>query len=350
VALAKFRVLNIPALDGKSGSDFLYTFLNDAAVDNYAPISTRHLPTYSRQNMQEDFANSVAAYIHYPYFRYSHPARFQFLKEKVFGGKEYFPADDKNQSYPDKVLADLEAAIVKKDWPRVNGIIVEVSRGYHPKLESEMVGRLKKAIESGPREENRDHQLAFASCYLLVPESLELRKQLVREQRIPVEKFLKKERCVRVSGSIFEKSLVKWPVANAHFYRENGHDFLQFLDPVIAVAHTRGFDTKYIWRVFAEGAGSKPIAQGNFVMTEGGNSSIKIDLAAAAEKEFSLPEGTPLILELGVTRNHPKTFKTFNSAITKVGFVVQPWFRYQAPKQPKVRVIYPFRAAYKRFN
>jgi hypothetical protein len=349
-ALTKFRLLNIPPLDGKPDSDFIYMFMNDAEVDNYAPISIRHLPTYSRQNMQEDFANSVAAYIHYPYFRYSHPARYKFLKEKVFGGKEYFPVDDKNQSYHDKVLADFEAAITKKDWPKVNGIIVEVSRGYHPKLESEMVRRLQKAIESGPAKEDRDHQLAFASCYLLAPEALEFRKRLVREKRIPVEKFLKQERCVRVSGSIFEKSLVKWPLASALFYREKGRDSLQFLDPVIGVAHARGYDTKYIWRIFAEGAGARPIAEGNWVVTGGGNGSVKIDLAATAEKEFSLPDGVPLILELGATRNHPKNFKTFNSEISKMGFVVQPWFRHLGPERPKIRVIYPFRAAYKQFN
>ena len=145
-ALTKFRILNIPALDGKANSDFRYTFLNTAEVDNYAPISIRHLPTYSRQNMQEDFANSVAAYIHYPYFRYSHPARYKFLKEKVFGGREYFSADDKNKSYRAKILADFEAAIVKKDWPKVTDIIIEVSRGHHAKLESEMVRRLREPI------------------------------------------------------------------------------------------------------------------------------------------------------------------------------------------------------------
>lgn len=350
VALTKFRILNIPPMDGKPDSDFLYTFLNDAQVDNYAPISIRHLPTYSRQNMQEDFANSVAAYIHYPYFRYSHPARYQFLKEKVFDSKEYFPAGNRDQVYFDKIMADLKEAIAKKDWPRVNGIIVEVSRGHHPKLESEIVGHLREVIDSGPAEEGRDHPLAYASCYLLAPEALELRKHLVREKRIPVEKFLKIERCVRVSGSIFEKSLVKWPLANTHFYREKGRDFLQFLDPVIGVAHARGFDTQYLWRIFAEGAGARPIAQGTLAVTEGGNGSIKIDLTATAENKFSLPEGRPLVLELGATRNHPKTFKSYNSAIAKIGFVTQPWFRYQGPDKPNIRVIYPFRAAYKQFN
>ena len=300
--------------------------------------------------MQEDFANSVAAYIHYPYFRYNHPARYKFLKEKVFGGREYFLADEKNQSYHDKVLADFKGAIGKKDWPKVTAVIIEVSRGYHPKLESEMVRHLRDAIESGPAAEGRDHQLAFASCYLLDPGALELRKRLVREQRIPVENFLKKERCARVSGRTFEKSLVKWPVANAQFFREEGRGFLQFLDPVIGVAHLRGFDTKYIWRLFVEGAGTRPIAQGNLVVTEGGNGSVKIDLAATAEKQFSLPEGRPLVLELGAARMHPKDFKNFNSEIARIRFVTQPWFRHREREQPNIRVIYPFRAAYKKFN
>ena len=349
VVLTKYRVLNIPPLDGKTGSDFIYTLLNDADVDNYAPISIRHLPTYSRQNIQEDFANSVAAYIHYPYFRYSHPARYKFLKEKVFGGREYFPADEQNRSYHDKVLADLESAISKKDWPSVAGILVEVSRGYHPKLESEMVRYLREAIESGPAEQDRDHQLGLASCYLLDPGALKLRERLVRETRIPVENFLKKERCVRVSGNTFEKSLVKWPVMNAYFFRENDRDFLQFLDPIIGVAHARGYDTKYIWRVFAEDAGTRPIAQGNLVVMEGGNGSVKIDLATA-EKGNLLPEGKILVLELGVTRSHPTKFKTFNSEISKIRFVAQPWFHHRERELPSIRVIYPFRAAYKRFN
>ena len=350
VTLTKFRILNIPALDGKPNSDFLFTFLNDSKVDNYAPISTRHLPTYSRQNMQEDFANSVAAYIHYPYFRYSHPARYQFLKEKVFGGKEYFPQGEGKQSYDNKVLADFGDVIEKKDWPGATSIIVEVSRGHHPELESEMMRRLNETITSGPLDKERDHQLGFASCYLMDPAALEFRKRLIREERIPVEKFLKQERCVRVSGNTFEKSLVKWPVMKGYYYREKGRHFIQFLDPILGVAHLRGFDSQYRWRIFAEGTGARPIAQGNFRVKEGGNGSVKIDLAATADKEFSLPEGTRLIMELGITRNHPKNFKTFNSEISKIAFVAQPWFHYLSPEHPKIRAIYPFRAAYKQFN
>jgi len=85
-------------------------------------------------------------------------------------------------------------------------------------------------------------------------------------------------------------------------------------------------------------------------VTEGGNGAVKIDLAATAENKFSLPDGVPLVLELGAIRNDPKNFKNFNSEISKIGFVVQPWFRYLEPERPNIRVIYPFRAAYKQFN
>ncbi|GJL79952.1 MAG: hypothetical protein NPINA01_29410 [Nitrospinaceae bacterium] len=350
LAIANFRILNLPALDGKPDSDFLYTFLNDSTVDNYAPVSLRHLPTYSRQNLQEDFANSVAAYINYPYFRYSHPARYKFLKERVFEGKEYFLSDNKNLSFNDKVLADFEEAIKKMDWQGVTRIIAEVSRGHYPKLESEMTRRLREEIDSATLDKTKDLQLSLASCLLRDPAALELRKHLVRNKRVPAEKFLKNEKCFRISKNNFRKNLVNWVPANAYFFREEGRDVVQFLDSVLRVAHARGFNTKYVWRLFAEGTGAKPVAAGNLVLSEGGNGAVKIDLQATAEKKFVLPEGRNLIIELGVSRMHPKRFDTFNSEIAKIAFVVQPGFNYLGPEQPDIRVIYPFRAAYKDMN
>ncbi|MDA0691786.1 MAG: hypothetical protein O3A78_05750 [Nitrospinae bacterium] len=347
LAIANFRILNIPALDAKPGSDFLYTFLNDAGVDNYAPVSLRHLPTYSRQNLQEDFANSVAAYINYPYFRYSHPARYRFLKEKVFAGKEYFSADDKNLGFDDKVLADFKVAMDKKDWQRVTQIIAEVSRGHYPKLESAIVSRLREEIDSGPAVDGKDLQLSLASCLLQDPEALELRKNLIIKKRVSIEKLLKNERCFRSGRDNFQKNLVKWAPANVHFFQEKGQSFLQFLDPVLGVAHSRGYNTQYVWRLLTERQGSEPVAGGNLVLKEGGNGSVKIDLAATAENKFVLPEGQPLVLELGVMRMHPRQFDTYNSEITKIRFVMHPGFNYQGPERPNIRVMYPFRAAYK---
>ena len=350
LAIAQFRILNIPALDDKPDSDFLYTFLNDSEVDNYAPVSLRHLSTYSRQNIQEDFANSVAAYINYPYFRYSHSARYKFLKERVFGGKEYFPEDEKNPGFHEKVIADFKTAMEKKDWQLAAGIIAEVSRGHYPKLESEIASRLRKEIDSGPAPGDKDLQLSLASCFLQDPEALELRKHLIRNLRVTAKKLLKNERCFLAGRDNFQKNLAKWAPANAFYFRQDGRDFLQFLDPVLGVAYSRGYNTRYVWRMFTESSGTKPIAEGSLVLKEGGNGSVKIDLTATAGKKFLMPEGQKLTLELGANRMHPRTFKTYNSEIAKIRFVVQPWFKYQGPVQPDIRVIYPFRAAYKQQN
>ena len=73
-----------------------------------------------RQNPQEDFANSVTAYIHYPYFRYTHPARYEFLKKNVFEGKEYFLNDSSINSFEEKINSDIEKLL------KISGSWVEV--------------------------------------------------------------------------------------------------------------------------------------------------------------------------------------------------------------------------------
>lgn len=343
LALANFRVLNIPALDGKPDSDFIYTFLNDSEVDNYAPTSLRHLPTYSRQNIQEDFANSAAAYINYPYFRYSHPKRYEFLRRRVFGGKEYFPADVKNPGFQEKILADFKSAMEKKDWPRATRILAEVSRGYYPGLESELVRGLGEEMDSGSAA---DRVLQLSSCFLQDPGALELRKRLIIKKHVTEGELLRNERCFRVGRDNFQKNLVKWTPANVFFFRENGRDFIQFLDPVLFLAHSRGYNTRYSWRAFEEGEETKLIAEGKLDLENGGNGSVKIDLAAVSERKFALPEGRKLVLELGASRMHPRTFQSFESNIAKIRFVVRPGFKYLGPRRPDIRVIYPFRAAY----
>ena len=75
--ITKFKLIHLPALDSRPGDDFLFTPLNDSEEIHYAPVSSIQLPTYSRQNPQEDFANSVAAYINYPYFQL--PVQNQWL-------------------------------------------------------------------------------------------------------------------------------------------------------------------------------------------------------------------------------------------------------------------------------
>ncbi|MFQ5449173.1 MAG: hypothetical protein ACE5E9_01010 [Nitrospinaceae bacterium] len=349
ISISKFHIIHLPAMDGKPDSDFLFTLLNDPGVDNYAPIALRHLPTYSRQNIQEDFANSVTAYMHYPYFRYTHPARYRFMKERVFAGKEYFPAIGEAEGFRGKVLADFREALEKKEWDRVRGIILEVSRGYYPEVDEEMVLGLREVLGGDPSPE-KDLKLGLASCFLLDPGALELRRDLGRQKRVEIKKFLKNERCFRVGRSNFQKNLVKWAPQNVFFFREKGRDTLQFLDPVLGVAHARGYKTQYSWKIFLQGGETRPLARGNLTLTDGGPGSVKVDLKKSAEKDFVLPPGRPLVLELGAKRIHSRRFNIFDSAPARIHFVVQPWFKYQGPDEPRIRVIYPLGSSYQHQN
>lgn len=346
IALTKFKTLHMPALDAVASSDFLYTLLNDPEVDNYAPVSVRHMPTYSRQNIQEDFANSVAAYIHYPYFRFSHPARFRFLKDKVFDGREYFMFADAGAKFQDSVIADFDKAVAAKEWQMVRVIFVELSRSRFPESEALLVRRLQNILQSDPEAE-RDLQLGLASCYLNDPGALEFRKDLIRKQRVAIKALLKEERCSRKGRDNFEKNLARWALANIYFYRENGRAVVQFLDPVHEVGYARGFLTRYFWRVFVEGGDDKPLLEGVHVVTALGNGTVKIDLAKSAGGKAVLPEGRLLIMELGARRSHPRTFKTVETQIARIRFAIPPGFDYIGPQPPHVRVIYPFRPAYK---
>lgn len=342
LSISGFRVIHLPALDGKKNSDYVFTLLNDAEKDVFAPVATRHMPTYSRQSPQEDFANSVAAYIHYPYFRYSHPERYKFLKDKVFGGKEYFSADAKN--YEDKVLSDLELSLSKNDWDEVSRIVVEVSRTYHPQLYTKITSRFRQVLKTDVSNENAV-KLGLSSCYLYEPESLELRQDLVRAKKVASEVFVKNEQCSRVGREMYENVQVLWPVLSVHFYREGGKNILQLLDPALLTSQARGFDSTYIWRLYYPDSPKKPIVQGR--MTVGnGNGAVKIDLDKTASQKFVLPEGETLELEVGVQRYHVKTFKTFNSPAERVRFVFQPWFKYTADGQVKIKIVYPVRPAY----
>jgi hypothetical protein len=343
--ISNFQALHLPALDARPGSDFLFTFLNDAGVDGFAPVSRRHIPTYSRGNMQEDFANAVAGYMHYPYMRASHPARYQFLREKVFGGKEYFPAN-KDRGFSTVILADFQEALKKNDYARVEKIFTELSRGVYPKIEKEIVSRLAENMESDPLSE-KDLKLGLASCYLSDPEALKLRRDLVRKNRVPVKSFLKNEACARISPKNFEGILATWPPAAMYFYIENGKYYLQFLDPVLRVANARGFHSRYLWRAFLDGGPKEPFAQGNFSVADGGNGAVKIDLAASSGGKISFPEGVPVLIELGTERMHTSNFKTILSNTGQIRFVVHPGFKYRPDGEIKVRAIYPMRPSFK---
>jgi len=333
-----FRLINLPPLDARPDGDFLFTFLNDPSVDHYAPVSTRHDPNYSRQNLQEDFANSVAAYIHYPYFRYTNPDRYRFLKAKVFGGKDYFPSQVHADSYEQAVLADLDAALQKKNWRQAAKIMVELSRTYSPRLDGKVVGRLRTAVRA---DSAAAHDLGLGSCYLIHPDALEFRRDLVRQKQVALSEFLENKRCAQMGRDWFEKVLANLPPRNVFYYREKGRDIVQFLDPALTTAFFRGFATEYLWELGFED--KVPFVKGRLPVAGGGHGAVQIDLQKSFGKELSLPFGEKLVLGLVIRRSHPKTFKVFTSAAAQIRFVVQPWFDYVGPDPAKIKVVYPLR-------
>lgn len=349
LALSKFRILNLPALDAKPGSDFLYTFIDDPGEDNYAPVSLRHLPTYSRGNLQEDFANSAAAYIHYPYFRLSHPGRYRFLREKMFGGRDYFPDPGEGKSFKEVVMADFDRDLNNNDVEGARRVMVEVSRGVYPDIEAAMMKRLDEFMTTDPPPD-RVAALGLASCYSSDPRALALRQDLVRKKILTVEATRKDERCARVSRRNFEGNIGTWAPLGLFFFREDDRNLLQFLDPVLRLSHARGFHTRYLWRIFPEGAEARLLAQGTVSLGQGGNGSVRIDLEKSAGKPLNLPEGRPLILELGVERIHNTTFKTLLATPQKIRFVVWPWFNYRAAGEARVHPVFPLRGAYQHLN
>ena len=344
ISLTKFKVLHIFALDGVQDSDSLYALVNDPKVNNYAPIARRNISTYSRQNPQEDFANSVTAYIHYPYFRYTHPARYEFLKKNVFSGKEYFFNDSDVNGFEEKVNSDLEKALNSGSWGDVSSILVELSRGYFPDFEKKIISRIKKALGTMTVSQQKDKILGLATCYLMQPEGLDLRKKLIRARRISVKEVLKDPQCLRYARDTFEKQLSKWAPSNLYFYRDGDSGFIQFVDPVLLAGYVRGFETEYLWKIFLEREGVELLAEGSSVWKKGGNGSVVINLQESSVRDFEFPHGKILRIELMAKRTHPINFKSFVSERTGTRFILQPWFSYIGPKRPQIRMSFPANA------
>ncbi len=336
--LSHFSILHLPALDGKEDSDFLYSMVSDASVLNYGPVSSRHLPTYSRENPQEDFANSVAAYIHYPYFQYTHPKRYQFLKDHVFGAKEYFKGGKGNYAF--LMEKDFKQALAKQDWPQVIRLAREQSRFLNNSLEKKMVEMLRQAADQKISAE-ADLQLVIASCYLIHPEALELRKSLLVTRRIQPAKVLRDSRCRRMGGQVFEGDQAKWSLTHLHFYKEKGRAKLQFLDPVALTAYARGFQTRYQWKLSVTSPRSKVISHGESVGLIEPNGAFEIDLEKTAQGRYIVPEGRALVLEVNALRTHPQKKKPLESPWTPIRFVVQPGYEYLGPAQTSFRILYP---------
>lgn len=344
--ISKFNLIHLPALDGRQGDDYLFAALNDPDTGHYAPVSTRQLSTYSRQSPQEDFANSASAYINYPYFRYSHPKRYQFLKNKVFGGKEYF--SETRMNYQDKVVFDFETALTGRDWDGAISIFREVGRDYTPEIESELIEMLKKNLADSP-DSVRDAKLGVATCYLYSPNALEVRRNLIRKKRVPLQTLLEVRRCGLMSRRSFERDFALWSMQSIHFFKNKGRAQLQFLDPALPLAGARGFETRYLWRIFYEGS-NVHLSEGAYRVEGVRPGAIKIDLEKSVVGTLNLPTGKPLVLELGAQRVHPREFKKFNSNPVKIRFVIQPGFNYEAHGKPVIKIIYPDRPEFEKLN
>ena len=344
--ITDFELIHLPALDSQAGDDYLFAPLNNFKKLHYAPVSSLQLPTYSRQNAQEDFANSVAAYINYPYFQFSHPKRYQFLKEKVFDGKYYFPEEE--IGYVEKVTLDFQKAIESKNWEKVIAVSREVARDYHPEIEKKLILQMKNEIKNAP-DSVRDLKLALASCHLVDPNSLKIRKNLIRKKRVPLKVLLKQRSCVLMAKRSFEKELGLWSMRNIYFFRSKGQAYIQFMDPVSLTSRARGFDTRYSWRIFNEGS-SVHLAEGSFAVNGINSGSVKINLEETAVGTLNLPLEKPLILELGAQRVHPLEFKRLNTKISKIRFVIPAGFNYNGFKKTKIKIVYPLRPEFQRFN
>jgi hypothetical protein len=336
--IAKFRILHLPPLDAQEKGDFIFTFLNDSNTPNFAPTALRQQATYSRLNPQEDFANSFAAYIHYPYFKYTNPKRYKFFKENVFGGKEYFPENEDNLGYLAKLAQDLDRTFTAKNWKELGNIATEVSRIAEEKASNLVISYFNKAIEVD-KSKGTVLTLAEKSCYILSKTALNFRKSLARNKLMVLKDILGERRCRQTARLPFEKGFIKLPATNIYFYRENEALFIQFLDSMAPLSNARGFRSKYIWTLSLSNGG-KVIASGEKSGSDGKN-SINIDLNSSSNQKFQLPFGQLLTLKITIKRNHSKTFKTFDSSVAKVQFSAQSWFKYFPNQQIKPRVIYP---------
>ena len=337
--ISGFSILNLPALDARPDADYIYALRNDPANTGYAPVSVRHLPTYSRENPQEDFANSVAAYIHYPYFRYSHPARYQYLMDKVFGGKEYFPADSGPSGYHERVLADARGYVEGKQWEALFKLVTEVSRNPDMKLEAALLPLLYKAVEPANGEDSVPW-VVKATCYMNDPGALILRRQMATVKRVSVSEMMKHERCFRVGRKAFEEDQAKWPPLNLYFFLDDNKPYVQLMDPIALNAHARGFKTRYLWTLnFPESTG-KVVLNGSAEGPEVVTGAVMIDMNKSAFRLFELPEGAKLTMDVKVERYNDRGDK-FESTPSRIQFVVHPWFPYTTQKSDIVKVRYP---------
>jgi len=171
---------------------------------------------------------------------------------------------------------------------------------------------------------------------------LNVRRTLIRKKRVLLQSLLEVRRCSIMSRRSFEREFSQWSIRNIYFFKDKDRSQIQFLDPALPLAGARGFETRYLWRIYYEGS-NVHMAEGSYLVKGVRPGSIKIDLEKSAVGVLSLPVGKPLIFELGAQRVHPQEFKRLNSKMAKVRFVIQQGFNYIPPNSPKILIKYPDR-------
>jgi len=219
-------------------------------------------------------------------------------------------------------------------------LVREQNRVLDTPVEKKLVEALRHAVDLKISAE-ADSQLAIASCYLIHPTALDLRKSLLAARRIQLAKVLRDSRCRRMGGQVFEGDQAKWSLTHLQFYREAGKAKVQFLDPVALTAYARGFETRYQWKLSVTSPRSKIISRGESAGSKEPNGAFAIDLEKTAKGRYILPEGRMLILEVRALRVHPQKLKPLESPWTPMRFVVQPGYEYLGPSQVSFRIIYP---------
>ena len=141
-------------------------------------------------------------------------------KKNVFEGKEYFLNDSSINSFEEKINSDIEKSLNSGAWVEVRAVLVELGRGYFPELEKQIISRIKRALGVMSVSREKDITLSLATCFLMQPEGLELRKNLIRSHRISVKEVLSEPQCFRYARDTFEKQLSKWAPSNLYFFQD----------------------------------------------------------------------------------------------------------------------------------
>ncbi len=338
-----FQIVHIPALDGQPHNDFLFVLADDVGRSLYGPVSSMQMVTHSRENPQEDFANSVAGFLHYPFFRFTHPKRYAYIKDNVFGGSDSIPKTLADSAASDSMDLAFQKALDNRNWKDATGLLMELSRQNLPEVDKKFMDQIE-SFAAGDQGMNESQNLAVLSCYLFDDRALLFRQKLWQAGKVDPDKLLKDNRCAAMSKKSFQDKLSPMPVFRLYYYKENGQDWVQFLDPVVFVSQARGFQSKYKWRITLAGDNdSQVLGEGETKLLSGLNGAVKINLQETLNPKFNLqfPEGRPVNLQVWVERKHPKFQKVFPAPPNGIQFVVNPWFRYKPLHPVAIRVVFP---------